>query len=54
MSSFQEYLDMLVAKGYIDVNRTAGLDMVYKRHNMTCEEVARMYYEVGRNREYEE
>lgn len=39
-----EYIDQLRAAGYITINRTAGLDMVYFEKMMTPEEVMRKYY----------
>lgn len=44
MSGYQEYLDGLAQRGYIDINRTAGLDMIYKKTEMTRMEVAEKYY----------
>ena len=44
MSGYQEYLDGLAQKGYIDINRTAGLDMIYKRTEMTRVQAAKKYY----------
>ena len=40
-----EYLDQLRVSGYITLNRTAGLDMVYINDNRTTEGVMREYYE---------
>lgn len=39
-----EYIDQLRAAGYITINRTAGLDMVYLEKMMAPEEVMRKYY----------
>ena len=39
-----EYLDQLRLKGYININRTAGLDMVYIITDMTAEAVMEKYY----------
>ena len=40
-----EYLDMLESMGYIRVNRTAGLDMIYKINDeMKPENIIRDYY----------
>ena len=39
-----EYLDQLRAKGYITINRTAGLDMVYFNKNITTKQVLIDYY----------
>lgn len=43
-----EYLDKLDAMEYIRVDRTAGLDMIYKVSDMTREEVMKAYYEAHR------
>ena len=40
-----EYLDQLRVSGYITLNRTAGLDIVYVSDNRTPEGVMREYYE---------
>ncbi|WP_158576425.1 hypothetical protein [Roseburia sp. AF25-25LB] len=42
-----EYLDKLDNYGYIRLNRTAGLDMVYKNEekNWEPQKVAELYYE---------
>lgn len=39
-----EYLDQLRLKGYININRTAGLDMVYITTDMSAEAVMEKYY----------
>ena len=39
-----EYLDQLRARGYITINRTAGLDMVYFDKNITAKQVLIDYY----------
>lgn len=39
-----EYLDRLKQDGYITINRTAGLDMVYFNENITPADVLRAYY----------
>lgn len=39
-----EYLDQLRASGYITINRTAGLDMVYFDDRLHPEDVMRKYY----------
>ncbi|MBR1848283.1 MAG: DUF4007 family protein [Lachnospiraceae bacterium] len=39
-----EYIDELVEDGKVDVNRTAGLDMVYIKKPQSIEEIAREYY----------
>ncbi len=38
------YLDKLASEGYIAVNRTAGLDMVYAQSDITPENVVEKYY----------
>lgn len=43
-----EYLDKLDAMGFIQVNRTAGLDMVYKVRELSQESVMIQYYETHR------
>ena len=40
-----ELLDKLDSRGYIRVNRTAGLDVIYIETDMTPEDVMREYYE---------
>lgn len=40
-----EYLDQLRVSGYITLNRTAGLDMVYINAAQTPENIMREYYE---------
>lgn len=44
-----EYLDRLMNRGYITVNRTAGLDIIYPQNckGMTKESVIQEYYERG-------
>lgn len=44
-----EFLDILQNNGYIIVNRTAGLDIVYPRgcQGMTKEDIVKKYYERG-------
>lgn len=39
-----EYLDQLRLKGYIDLNRTAGLDMVYFKDNLSARQILIDYY----------
>lgn len=39
-----EYLDQLRARGYITINRTAGLDMVYFDKDITAKQVLIDYY----------
>ena len=45
MSAYQDCLAILERKEYIDINRTAGLDMIYKKQELTREEIVRRYYE---------
>ena len=40
-----EYFDRLDAMGYIQVNRTAGLDMIYRTKEFTRDDVMREYYQ---------
>lgn len=42
--TINEYLDILDSRGYIRVDRTAGLDMVYKKADFTAESVLFDYY----------
>lgn len=44
-AKINEYLDQLRAAGYITINRTAGLDMVYYEKNLTPVDVMKKYYE---------
>lgn len=46
--SVNAYLDKLEHRGYIQVNRTAGLDMVYLTHNMKDTEIIEEYYKTHR------
>ena len=39
-----EYLDKLEEEGYITLNRTAGLDMIYMENNITLEQIMEIYY----------
>ena len=39
-----ELLDKLDALDYIRVNRTAGLDVIYKIKNITAKDVIKEYY----------
>ena len=41
---FNEYLDILRQEGYLTLNRTAGLDMVYLNRDITPAEILREYY----------
>ena len=43
--ALNEYLDNLAALNYITVNRTAGLDMVYLKKNISLYEIVKKYYE---------
>ena len=45
MNMYQDYLDQLAKEGFIDLNRTAGLDMIYKLKYLSKEEIALHYYE---------
>ena len=50
VADYQECLDELAKKGYLVLNRTAGLDMIYwnkEQHEMplTKEQVMKIYYE---------
>ena len=40
-----EYLDRLRQEGYIELNRTAGLDMVYLAKDLTPAEILEVYYQ---------
>lgn len=42
--SINEHLDQLKALGYITINRTAGLDMVYIREDLSPSEIMVEYY----------
>lgn len=44
-AKINEYLDQLRVAGYITINRTAGLDMVYYEKNYLPEDVMKKYYE---------
>ena len=43
--SVNEYLDQLRVAGYLTINRTAGLDMVYLNDSITPASVLTKYYE---------
>lgn len=47
--SLNDALDELQNKGYLHVDRTAGLDMVYIAKNLPdkAEQIVKMYYEIG-------
>ncbi|EKC70494.1 hypothetical protein OBE_03864 [human gut metagenome] len=42
--ALNEYLDHLEGQGYLTVNRTAGLDMVYLKKKIELKEVVSNYY----------
>lgn len=44
VSMYQEYLEELAQRGFIDINRTAGLDMIYKLKQMSGEDIALDFY----------
>ena len=44
-TQINELLDKLDSRGYIRVNRTAGLDVIYIETDITPEDVMREYYE---------
>lgn len=46
--TINEYLDKLDAMGFIRVDRTAGLDIIYKASNITQEMVMKEYYKAHR------
>ncbi len=46
--TINELLDILDNTGYIHVDRTAGLDMIYKEKEFSIEEIAEMYYKTHR------
>lgn len=46
--TINEYLDKLDAMGFIRVDRTAGLDIIYRVSDMTQESVMKEYYEAHR------
>ena len=39
-----EYLDRLRQEGFIELNRTAGLDMVYINKKLSLAEILELYY----------
>lgn len=43
-AKINEYLDQLRAAGYITINRTAGLDMVYYEKDLTPADIMEKYY----------
>lgn len=43
-SAFQDCLQKMEKEGYLDINRTAGLDMIYKKCKWSKEDVVREYY----------
>lgn len=42
--AYQECLELCAREGVIDINRTAGLDMIYKKTDMTKEQVVRLFF----------
>ena len=46
--AINEYLDKLDAMGFIRVDRTAGLDIIYRVSAITQEMVMKEYYEAHR------
>ena len=44
-SMANDYLDRLRQEGYIQINRTAGLDMIYLKENITPKEILELYYQ---------
>lgn len=46
--AINEMLDQLEGLGYIDINRTAGLDMIYKKKEVTPEQIIEEYYKAHR------
>lgn len=46
--SINEMLDKLEGLGYININRTAGLDMIYKKKEITPEQIIEEYYKAHR------
>lgn len=44
ISVYQECLEALEKEGYIDINRTAGLDMIYRQKQVSKKEVLSKYY----------
>lgn len=44
-SMYQEYLEELAGEGYIDINRTAGLDMIYKLNQLSEKDIVLKFYE---------
>ena len=43
-SAYQECLETLVKEGYVDMNRTAGLDMIYRLQKKSINEILKGYY----------
>lgn len=44
ISVYQDCLEALEKDGYIDINRTAGLDMIYRNQQLSKKEVLLKYY----------
>ena len=45
ISAYQEYLEGMVKRGWIDMNRTAGLDMLYPKKELSKEQLLREFWE---------
>lgn len=45
--ALNEYIDSLAMQGYLTVNRTAGLDMVYIKTQMAPEDIVAEYYQMS-------
>lgn len=45
LGAYQEYLEGMVKRGWLDMNRTAGLDMLYPKPGLTTEELLREFWE---------
>lgn len=43
-SMFQEFLEELAREGYIDINCTAGLDMIYKLKQLSEKDIVQTFY----------
>jgi len=48
--TINEYLDQLRISGYLTINRTAGLDMVYVDSVMKLQDIMVEYYEKAQGR----
>ena len=40
-----EWSEVKPQEGYIQINRTAGLDMIYLKENITPKEILELYYQ---------